>query len=63
MRWPLLQFRAESFNIPNRVSFPAPSSVRGAWNATTVVCTQDTFGAITSTLDPRLIQFGLKLMF
>jgi hypothetical protein len=59
----LLQFRAEFFNIPNRVNFLAPSSVCGAWNATTGVCTQGTFGAITSTLDPRLIQFGLKFMF
>jgi hypothetical protein len=48
-----LQFRAEAFNIENRPNFQNPSS---AINSAT-------FGRITSTYDPRLIQFALKLAF
>jgi hypothetical protein len=46
-----VQFRAELFNAFNQVNFNAPSSV----------VTSPTFGRLTSALDPRLIQFGLKL--
>jgi hypothetical protein len=52
-----VQFRAEMFNIFNQVNFANPlSSYTGAG-----------FGTIASTAsaggDPRIIQFGLKLMF
>ena len=58
-----LQFRAEAFNLLNKTNFLPPNSVCGAWNATTGACTQGSFGTITSTFDPRLLQFGLKLSF
>ena len=58
-----LQFRAEIFNLLNHTNFLAPSSVCGAWNATTGICTTGSFGQITATYDPRLVQFGLKLSF
>ena len=48
-----LQFRAEFFNIFNNVNFNAPTS--------TVSSPQ--FGRITSALDPRILQFGVKLLF
>lgn len=60
-----LQFRAEFFNIFNHPNFAIPSNVESAAN----------FGAVYETPDvaqnnvglgaggPRLIQFGLKLMF
>jgi hypothetical protein len=48
-----LQFRAEFFNIFNNVNFNAPNS--------NVASAQ--FGRITSALDPRIIQFGVKLLF
>lgn len=49
-----LQFRAEFFNIFNRVQFNYPGQAFGASN----------FGQITSQLNnPRLIQFALKLGF
>jgi hypothetical protein len=49
-----LQFRAEAFNIENRVNFQNP-------NAT--VSSGVTFGRITSANDPRVLQFALKLLF
>jgi hypothetical protein len=48
-----LQFRAEFFNIFNNVNFNAPTS--------NVSSAQ--FGRITSALDPRILQFGVKLLF
>ena len=64
-----LQFRAEAFNLINRANYLAPNSTCAAW--TTVAsgstpagtCTTASFGTITSTLDPRLLQLGLKLSF
>ncbi len=48
-----IQFRAEFFNIFNNVNFNLPNSNRSAAQ----------FGRITSALDPRIIQFGLKILF
>ena len=48
-----VQFRAEFFNIFNNVNFNAPNS--------NVSSAQ--FGRITSALDPRIVQFGVKLLF
>jgi hypothetical protein len=48
-----LQFRAEVFNIFNTVNFNAPNSTQASAQ----------FGRITSALDPRILQFGLKLQF
>ncbi len=59
-----LQFRAEVFNVLNRANFLAPASTCAAWTAQGV-CTTANFGQVAygSTLDPRLIQLGLKLSF
>jgi hypothetical protein len=48
-----LQFRSEFFNLFNRANFNDPSNS----------ITSATYGAITSAMDPRILQFGLKLMF
>ncbi|WP_157466469.1 hypothetical protein [Edaphobacter aggregans] len=49
-----MQFRAEFFNIANRVQFGNPGTAVGGPN----------FGVITSQLNqPRLVQFGLRLNF
>jgi hypothetical protein len=49
-----LQFRAEVFNLLNKTNFlPAASNASSTGS----------FGTITGTLDPRLVQFGLKLRF
>jgi len=49
-----LQFRAESYNTPNRPNFGDPGNTYGAGN----------FGVIGSTTGiARQIQFGLRLDF
>jgi outer membrane receptor protein involved in Fe transport len=48
-----LQFRAEFFNLFNRVNFNNPNSILSSAQ----------FGQITSSGDPRVIQFGLKYVF
>jgi hypothetical protein len=48
-----LQFRLESFNAFNRANFQEPGTGLGAPN----------FGAITSSLDARSMQLGLRLTF
>src|SRR4030095_2647667 len=47
------EFRAEFFNIFNHAQFNNPNGSIGSAN----------FGAITTTRDPRLIQFAMKLNF
>ena len=49
-----IQFRAESFNLPNHTNPNPPVS---ALNNTTA------FGKIQSAGDPRILQFGLKVVF
>ena len=49
-----LQFRAEAFNLANHPNFNTPQAV---------VNTPQSFGKILSALDPRILQFGLKLFF
>jgi hypothetical protein len=48
-----LQFRAEAFNLLNRVNLDLPDIFVGS----------PTFGKIQSAESPRRIQFGLKLLF
>ncbi len=48
-----LQFRAEAFNLFNRVNFDLPDNFVGS----------PSFGRLRSAQSPRHIQFGLKLLF
>ncbi len=48
-----VQFRSEFFNVFNNVNLNSPSGTQSSAQ----------FGRITSALDPRIIQFGLKLLF
>lgn len=48
-----LEFRAEFFNVFNHAQFSNPSRTIGS----------TTFGQISTTYDPRIIQFGLKFKF
>ena len=47
------QFRAEAFNLFNHTNFNAVSTNYGAGN----------FGAVTSALDPRIMEFALRFEF
>lgn len=49
----IIEFRSEFFNIFNHANFGNPNGNIGSVN----------FGRITTTRDPRLIQFGLKFTF
>jgi TonB-dependent receptor-like protein len=51
-----LQFRTELFNITNTPFFGIPGGVGTNFNS-------PTFGKVTVAGDPRVIQFGLKLIF
>ena len=48
-----VQFRAEFFNLFNNVNFKLPNSR----------LTSSAFGRINAAFDPRIIQFGLKMVF
>jgi hypothetical protein len=48
-----VQFRAEMFNVFNRTTFTAASTVLGT----------PTFGRLTQAADPRLIQLGIRATF
>jgi len=49
-----LQFRAEFYNLLNRVQFDLPGTSLGT----------PQFGVVTNQInDPRLLQFALKLSF
>ena len=56
-----IEFRAEAFNVFNHTNFFIPvdtttNMVRQNINSTT-------FGQITETFDPRILQFAIKLNF
>ena len=48
-----LEFRAEAFNITNSFRMTNPGTVLNS----------NTFGQVTSALDPRIMQFALKYFF
>jgi outer membrane receptor protein involved in Fe transport len=47
------EFRVEAFNLLNRTNFRAPNGNRSA----------GAYGTITTTYDPRILQFGFKASF
>lgn len=56
------EFRAEFFNILNHAEFGYNPNVSSTTDVNTNI-TSSLFGQITSTADPRIIQFALKLIF
>ncbi len=52
-----IQFRAEFFNVLNRVNFNNPA------NSTTPSFSAGGFGTLTSAQDPRIGQLALKVLF
>jgi hypothetical protein len=56
-----LQMRAEAFNVFNRANFQTPGA---KFSGTTIIgLSQAQFGRAGGTLNPRNLQFGLKLAF
>lgn len=60
-----LEVRAEGFNITNsfRAGVPLPALTAGGAGLNTVFGSGQTFGQITSALDPRILQMALKYTF
>ncbi len=56
-----LQFRSEFFNFPNHVNLGMPNTGFSPNAAGTNA--SDSFGRITTARDPRMVQFGLRLVF
>jgi hypothetical protein len=52
-----LEFRSEFFNLPNHTQF----SLTGGMGSS--VSSPATFGAISAAMDPRILQFSLRLLF
>ncbi len=53
-----VEFRTEFYNILNHTNLYLPGTIGGT-NGTTAT----TGGLITSTFEPRIIQFGLKILY
>ena len=53
-----IEFRTEFYNIVNHTNLYLPGTIGGTNGATAT-----TGGQITSTFEPRIIQFGLKIIY
>jgi hypothetical protein len=58
-----VEFRAEFFNLANRVNLRAPSNSLGTFNATTQRWSNVNFGRSTLAFEGRQIQFAVKVRF
>jgi hypothetical protein len=71
-----LEFRTEFYNIFNHTNFTIPGAISatqgttaaiagvgGSVSASSITAAPSTNGQITSTLTPRVIQFGLKILY
>ena len=58
-----LEFRAEAFNIENRVNPGDPTNTAAFVGGVDVTLTSANFGKIVEALDPRILQMALKLTF
>jgi hypothetical protein len=53
-----LEFRAEAYNVFNHTNFYLPGNISGSQGAAPTGG-----GQITSTLEPRILQFALKIIY
>ncbi len=53
-----VEFRTEFYNVLNHTNLYLPSTIGGTNGSTAT-----TGGVVTSTFEPRIIQFGLKILY
>ena len=59
-----MEFRTEFYNLLNHTNLYLPGSVGGTLStATNPLTPASTGGQITSTFQPRIVQFGLKVLY
>ena len=58
-----LQFRAEAFNIANRINPGDPNNTGSLPGGVDITVTDANFGKIVSALDPRIMQVAMKFSF
>jgi outer membrane receptor protein involved in Fe transport len=59
-----LEFRAEAYNVFNHTNLYLPSSGMGSASGTAVVNSPTSgSGTVASTFEPRILQFGLKIVY
>ncbi len=59
-----IEFRAELYNIFNHTNLYLPASgLSGTLSTATSINNPTTGGAISGTFEPRIVQFGLKVVY
>jgi len=59
-----IEFRAELYNIFNHTNLYLPASgLGGTLSTATSINNPSTGGAVTGTFEPRIVQFGLKILY
>ena len=58
-----LEFRAEAFNLENRVNPGDPTNTAAFVGGVDVTLTSANFGKIVESLDPRILQVAMKFVF
>lgn len=58
-----IEFRGELYNAFNHTNFNTPGTTISGTQSTTAAIQPTSGGAITSTFQPRIIQFGLKVTY
>jgi hypothetical protein len=58
-----VEFRAELYNIFNHTNLYLPASSLGSASGSAIALTPSTGGTVTGTFEPRIVQFGLKVVY
>jgi hypothetical protein len=58
-----IEFRAEAYNVFNHTNLYLPGGTSGSTLGGTLGGTASSGGTITGTLEPRILQFGLKVIY
>ncbi|MBT9331441.1 TonB-dependent receptor [Acidipila sp. 4G-K13] len=58
-----VEFRAEMYNAFNHTNFNLPSTTISGTQSTTAAAPASSGGVVSSTFEPRIFQFGLKILY